>query len=297
MDILCFGSLNIDLVFDVDNFVQPKETITSNNLSYYAGGKGLNQAIAINKAGAAAFLAGSVGSDYSLLFNECDKNNLNIENVQKINGNTGMAIIQVDKYGENCIVLHDGANHMNSKLHIDHVFKKFKQGDYLVIQNEINNLDYIIETACKKEMVIFINPSPISDSLMKLPLEKCDFIILNEVEGYALTGEKSHRVIVERLASKYKNQIILTVGKDGVFYNNRNEVFRVQAMKVDVRDSTGAGDAFMGYFIAEISRNSPIDEALEIAVRAAGLAVTRVGASDSIPTIKEVKDFVSSHQR
>lgn len=294
MKICCFGSLNIDMVFSVNEFVRPKETIQSNGLSIYAGGKGLNQAIAIRKSGVEVFMAGSIGEDGQLLLDECDKSGLDRSMVRVLDSNTGTAVIQVSRTGENCIILYDGANKENDKCFIDEVLGKLETGDYLVLQNEINNLDYILDSAKQKGLIIFMNPSPVDESLLTLPLGKCDYLILNEVEGATLSGVNETSEMLDKLHEIYpQTSLILTLGEKGVMYRTHQESGMKPACRVEAVDTTGAGDAFTGYFIGMTSIGSEPGEAIDIAQKAAAISVTRKGASASIPYIDEVLESIS----
>lgn len=289
MKICCFGSLNIDMVFSVNEFVKPKETIQSRNLARFAGGKGLNQAVALRKSGAAVIMAGSIGSDGDFLLAECDRHGLDRSLVREIATPTGLAVIQVNGHGENCIILYDGANKKNDLPYIDEVLESLGRGDYIVLQNEISNLAYILKRASEKGVIIFLNPSPIDEELLKLPLDLCDYLILNEVEGEILSGEKESGDIMQSLMKKYPgSRIVLTLGEKGVSYGFGQEIKKIPAKKVTAVDTTGAGDAFTGYFIGMLSRGADLDEAMEAAVKAAAISVTKRGASDSIPYMEEV---------
>lgn len=289
MKICCFGSLNIDMVFNVDDFAKPKETIKSNGFQMFPGGKGLNQAIAIKKSGAEVFLAGSIGTDGQLLINQCDKHCLDRTNVRIIEGNSGLAVIQVNSQGENCIILSDGANKQNDIEFIDSVINKLKKNDIIILQNEINNLEYIINASKKNGIKICLNPSPVDESLFNLPIELCDIIILNEVEGKLLSGKESYDEIIVALAQKYQDSIIiLTLGGHGVYYTYNKKIYKKDSLKVEPLDTTGAGDAFTGYFIGMLSKGFIMEESIDIANKAAAISVTRRGASESIPYIDEV---------
>lgn len=294
MKVLCFGSLNVDMVFSVNEFVKPKETIHSNTLTYFAGGKGLNQAIALKKAQANVYIAGSIGRDGQLLIDTCRKNQLDLKYIRTIDSSSGMAVVQVDDKGENCIILHEGANAENSTAFMDCVLEDFQAGDMLVIQNEINNLDYLIDAAYQKKMKIVLNPSPVHEKLINIGLNKCSYLILNEVEGQALSGETQNELIVKKLHGKFDAQVILTVGKDGVYFNAGNEVIHVGAVSVGAIDTTGAGDTFTGFVIGEISKGKSVEDAVKLAVHAAALAVTKTGASDSIPEFSDVLAFMDN---
>jgi len=289
MKICCFGSLNLDMVFTVENFVKPKETIQSKNLSIFSGGKGLNQAIAINKTGADVVMAGSIGQDGKMLLDVCDKNGLDRSKVRVIESGTGMAVIQVNGQGENCIILYDGANKKNETVYIDQVLNSLEKGDFLVLQNEINDLDYLLHAAKSREIKIFLNPSPIDEALQKAPLHLCDFMILNEVEGEILSQEEDHEEIFKSLQKRFPDTvIILTVGENGVIYQDEGQLRHQEAFRVKAVDTTGAGDAFTGYFIGLQSKGYNMHDSIELAAKAAAISVTRKGASESIPSIDEV---------
>lgn len=292
MKICCFGSMNIDMVFAVEAFVKPKETIESKSMSLYAGGKGLNQAIALRKAGVEVAMAGSVGKDGGLLLGACDRNGIDRSLVREVSTSTGIAVIQVDRDGENSTILYDGANRKNDQPFIDQVLASLDRGDYLVLQNEIGNLEYLMRQARKKGMVIFFNPSPIDEQIRQLPLELCDYIVLNEVEGGVLTRETEPERMLGVLLEKYPNsKAILTLGARGVIYGYRDVVNTKPAIPVKAIDTTGAGDAFTGYLIAMLRKGADLEAAIGIAVKAAGISVTRPGSSDSIPYLAEVLKY------
>jgi len=152
MKILNFGSLNTDHVYKVKNFVTPGETIKSTQYIKKVGGKGLNQSIAIKRAGHDVFHAGAVGEDGQMLVDFLKKDNVNTDNVKLSEIPTGHAIIQVDEKGENCILLYGGANQNISESFADEVLQDFSQGDYIVLQNETNIVPCVIEKAYEKGM-------------------------------------------------------------------------------------------------------------------------------------------------
>lgn len=293
MKICCFGSLNIDMVFAVNDFVRPGETIQSKGLGLYAGGKGLNQAVAIRKSGVDVLMAGSVGPDGGLLLNECTKHGLDQSRVRSIQTTSGKAVIQVDRHGENCIILHGGANYENEPAFMDKVLESLEAGDYLVVQNEINDLAHLITAAKKRGLLTFLNPSPMDPELRGLPLEELHCLILNEGEGKALTDADQSEEIMRILKRKYPNtEIIMTMGSLGVLYSTQEGSRLLPAYRVEAKDTTGAGDAFTGYYIGLVSLGYDLEIALDLAQRAAAISVTRQGASQSIPNIQEVLAFV-----
>ena len=171
MKILTFGSCNIDYVYEVDHIVQPGETLVANKLSKFPGGKGLNQAIAIARAGAEVYFAGCIGEDDTMLCPILQQAGVDISKLLTVNGPTGHAIIQVDKNSENSIVIYRGANGLVTESYIDKVLEDFEEGDILLLQNEISNLLYLIKKAAEKRMKIILNPSPYEDVLNKIDLK------------------------------------------------------------------------------------------------------------------------------
>ena len=174
MKILNFGSLNIDKVYAVEEIVKGGETIDSISFSESVGGKGLNQSIAVAKAGGNIMHAGCVGKDGEILLQALKDNNVDTSLIKTVETASGQAIIQVDKHGQNCIILFHGANYEVDKAYIDGVMQDFAQGDILILQNEISNIDYIIEVAKAKQMKIYLNPSPINENLNKYNMQAID---------------------------------------------------------------------------------------------------------------------------
>lgn len=290
--ILNFGSLNLDNVYQVEKFVEPGETISSLNYNIFAGGKGLNQSIALAKAGVEVYHAGLIGKDGILLKDTCNKNNVNTEFIKITNNPTGHAVIQVDGHGENSIILYPGANFAMTKEFVDEVLDNFSRGDYIILQNEINLLDYIIDRAHSKGMVIILNPAPMNKRVFNYNLNYVNYLIVNETECFGLTGNKDIEKSLESLQSKFEDIVIIaTLGENGSVYKDKNKTLKVKAYKVDVVDTTAAGDTFIGYFIACLSKWESVETSLELATKASAITVSRAGASTTIPTIEEVMNF------
>lgn len=284
MKILNFGSLNIDHVYSVKQFVTPGETVKSDNYTKKVGGKGLNQSVAMARAGAKVYHAGAVGADGGFLKEFMNKDGVDATFVFDSDIPTGHAIIQVDETGENCILLYGGANQGITEEHADKVLSEFSEGDFVVLQNETNIVPYVIDKAHEKKMKIFFNPSPITENITSFPLEKIDCFILNEVEGEALTGEKDIEKIIYALKMTFPDaEFILTLGSKGAVYFDSNRYFSVPAEKVKAVDTTAAGDTFTGYFIAELVKGKSVEDAMKKATLAAAKAVTVLGAAESIP--------------
>ncbi|WP_010166625.1 ribokinase [Candidatus Epulonipiscium viviparus] len=287
--ILNFGSLNIDYVYSVDDFTKPGETINSTQLEIFCGGKGLNQSIALSRAGADVYHAGIIGAKGAMLLDALTAANVNVDLISQLNIPDGHAIIQLNKQGENCIVVHAGSNKCISNYKVEDVFQHFGLGDILVIQNEINNLAYIMQLAHQKKMKIVFNPSPIDDSICQLPLKYVDYLILNQLEAMKILSTEDDSNLLNRLSNMLPNaHIVLTLGAQGSKYKYQNTEYEQDIFAVDVVDTTAAGDTFLGYFVASIAREDSAQAALEIAAKAASIAITTKGAAQSIPTLDAI---------
>ena len=261
-------------------------------LEINCGGKGLNQSIALSKAGGDAYIAGAVSTSGEFLVAHCKANGVNVEHVVTSSVETGHAIIQVNEKGENCILLFGGANRQLQVSDIDKTFSHFGRGDVLILQNEINHLPYIMERAWEKGMRTVFNPSPFDESVRQYPLDKIDVLILNEIEGGQFTGKAIPQEMLNSLAVMYPYAlIVLTLGADGILLKNKNRQFEQKAFKVHATDTTGAGDTFTGYFVSLLSMGKPLEECLALAAKASAIAVMAKGASDSIPVMEDVLKF------
>lgn len=291
MNILCYGSLNIDCVYKVPHIVHPGETISSCEYSEFPGGKGANQAVAAARAGAAVFHAGKIGSDGVFLKDVLAAEGIDIANVaidQKIH--TGRAIIQVEAGGaENAIVLFPGANQAVSREDIDAALSGFGGNTMLILQNEISHVPYLIEKAKKTGLKVCFNPAPFNPAIREYPLQMLDIIVLNEIEAEGLSGESNPEKIMLEL-SKFlpETEIVLTLGAKGALYSYRGETLFAPAEKVKAVDTTAAGDTFIGYFIAGRTAGLSAEQSMKNACRAAAIAVTRPGAIPSIPFAAEL---------
>lgn len=289
MKILNFGSCNTDYVYSLDHIVSCGETEQSGSLKTFPGGKGLNQSIAIAKAGGRVFHAGCIGEDGKMLADVLEENGVDISNLKQVSGRGGHAVIQVGKDGENSIIIYPGSNAKITAEFIDSVLEKFDDGDFILLQNEINNVDLIIKKAYEKGMRIILNPSPCNDEIGSFDLEYVEYLILNEIEAKMLSSCSEAEASLEYLAKKYPQmKIVLTLGKNGSVLRCKEGTFFQAAFCVEAVDTTAAGDTFTGYFIAKIAENKDFAEALRLASAASAIAVSREGAAPSIPNIDEV---------
>ena len=287
--ILCYGSLNLDYVYQVPHFLQPGETLASTRRDVVCGGKGLNQAIAAARAGAQVFQAGKTGAEGQILRDTLVDSGVDVTLLAKSDGPGGHTFIQVDPSGQNCILLYGGSNQDIQRDEVDKVLDWFRPGDWLMLQNEINQLDYIMEGAAKRGLSIVLNPSPIDEKLMQLPLELVDLFVFNEIEGAALSGTQDEEEILNTLRKKWpRSRLLLTLGSRGFIYDDGRHRLRQGIYQAHAVDTTAAGDTFTGYFVAAIASGQPVERALDLASKAAAIAVTRPGAAPSIPTMDEV---------
>ena len=293
MKILSFASLNIDYVYKVPHVVMKGETISSRSLNIYPGGKGLNQSIALGKAGASVFHAGAIGEDGKFLVDCLNEAGVDTTFVKIIPGiQSGHAIIQNDDEGDNCILLHGGANQAITKEQVEETFAAFEEGDYLILQNEINELKYIVEKAHEKGMQIVLNPSPMNEIITELPLEYITYFLLNEIEAGQILGKEIEEPeeIIAALAEKFpKAKVVLTLGSDGSVFLDGEKVVKQGIYKVETVDTTAAGDTFTGYFFAGEAKGQEVEKSMDMAARASSIAVSRPGAGVSIPTLDEVE--------
>lgn len=294
MKILNFGSLNIDYVYRVDHFVRKGETISSRSLQVFSGGKGLNQSIALGRAGVPVFHAGCIGEDGRFLLEQLKDAGAEPRYVSVLpDMRTGNAIIQNDSSGDNCIILYGGANRAVGKQQIDLVLKDFSKGDWLLLQNETSCLNELIEAGHEKGMVIVLNPSPMDEVIRTVNLQHVHWFLLNEIEAAQLTGLPENQcgkeLLIQALQQEFpSSKILLTLGEEGSCCAADGQVLNQLAYPVKAVDTTAAGDTFTGYFLSEVLRGGSVKYALDIASQAAAIAVSRRGAAPSIPWRDEI---------
>ena len=293
MRVLNFGSLNLDYVYTVDHFVRPGETLSALSRETKAGGKGLNQSVALSRAGVPVFHAGCLGAGGEMLKKMLEENGADTEFLLPVSEAQGHTIIQVNREGENCILLYGGSNRCIPEDHIRRVIGRCDEGDWLLLQNEINGLPLILDLASARGMRVALNPSPFDPSVPAAGLEKLDWILVNEIEAEQLSGETEPEKVWEKLHSRYARlSLLLTLGKRGsVAWRVKDgavESHREKAVPVTAVDTTAAGDTYTGYFLAGLMNGLPLSACMRRASLAAAIAVTRFGAADSIPLAEEL---------
>ncbi|MBN1671217.1 MAG: ribokinase [Kiritimatiellae bacterium] len=291
MKILNYGSLNIDHVYTVPHIVRPGETLASETYEIFGGGKGANQSLAVGRAGGEIYHAGKIGPEGRWLLDLLTESGVHVEFVCVSDIRTGHAVIQVDARGENAIFLFPGSNKAIAREEIDETFAHFGAGDMLLLQNEINEIPYILGKARANGMRICLNPAPFSEAVAQFPLDAVSILVANEIEARGLTQQAgTPPEMLAQLAQRLPNaEIVLTLGAEGVLYGFRGETLRVPARKVKTVDTTAAGDTFVGYFLAACAAGRPVRACLETACRAAAVCVSRKGAMASIPYRADVE--------
>ena len=301
MKILNCGSLNIDRVLHVNAFVRPGETLAAESMVLLPGGKGLNQSLALARAGAEVIHYGAVGEDGIFLKDILSENSVQTSPVKvRTNHASGQAMIQVNKQGENAIVLYAGANHTLTCDEFSMALKLIQPGDYLLLQNEVNNVDKFIRMGHEYGLKIVFNPAPATPQIADYPLELTDILVVNEIEAAELAGVTAADKAPEILRRKYPDtSLLLTLGSRGSLWLDQDgTIIHAAACSCgQVVDTTAAGDTFIGYFLAAILRNQTVKAALTEASAASGWCVAHHGAAPSIPWRNEIEAFYNKTNR
>jgi ribokinase len=290
------GSLNIDKVYSVQHFAAEGETILSEQYNEYHGGKGLNQSIALARAGMQVFHAGAIGADGAGMEAMLRENGVNTDFIRHLDSPSGHALIQVTPQGKNCIIVHGGANSLVEAAHLDAALQVLSAGDIFLTQNETSCVAYAMKQAKKRSLTVVFNPSPITEALFGYPLELVDIFILNETEGKALSGKDDPAEILDAMHKKFPQaEIVLTIGEAGAMFINNDMNFSRAAFNVQAEDTTAAGDTFTGYFLAGLASGKDRMQAMDYAGAASAIAITKKGASSSIPSRNEVEEFLRNN--
>ena len=300
--ILVLGSSNIDLILKIPRFHHPGETIVGGNLVTAFGGKGANQAIASKRLGGKVILITKLGNDhYGQSYSRyLIKNGLDQKWVLKDKKlPTGLALIELDPKGENRIIVSPGANGSLSEKDLKRLGSFWREIRVFVTQLEIpiTTVQMGLKMAKEQGALTLLNPSPpirLSSDILSL----VDFLVPNEWEAQYLTGSKMERnqdiqKMADRLLAMGAKNVVITLGSKGLFSKNENVAIWMKAFKVNVVDTTAAGDAFMGALACGLAENKPIREILKFANGAGALATTRLGAQPSLPSKKDLKTFLS----
>lgn len=283
------GSINVDHIYRVPHFPAPGETLLSSSYAKGLGGKGANQSIAIARAGGQVVHIGAIGNDALWARDLLQKAGVNVSGVAVLESATGHAIINVDSSGENCIVLFDGANVLVSEGQISAALAEAKAGDWFLLQNEVNNGPFAAKLARAKGLKVAYVAAPFDAGKVQDMLPFVDLLSVNEGEAAQVCealGVSEDEIPVEKL--------LITRGGEGITYRDGANRYSQSVFEVEPVDTTGAGDTFMGYFLAQLDGGKAPQEALRMAAAAAALKVTKKGTAEAIPLLEDVVGFIRS---
>ncbi|MCB5161279.1 ribokinase [Marinomonas algarum] len=296
MTIYNVGSINLDHVYQLDHFVRPGETMASDSYQCLLGGKGANQSVALAKAGAEVKHVGAIHPSNQAVLDQLQALGVDTSLVAFSDVATGHAIIQLTKQAENSIILYQGANHQLTELQVDEVLSQAQSGDWVLLQNETNLIEYTMRKAQSLGVKVAFNPAPMDATLTQKVLGLVDLLIVNEVEAMDLIGTTDIETTLAEFPKKYPDlAVIMTLGKAGVYYFYGEEVVSVKAFSVDAVDTTGAGDTFIGFCLSALMKGEDMTQAMTRACAASAICVTRLGAASAIPTQHEVTEFLANN--
>lgn len=290
MGVLSIGSMNLDYVYQVPHLVQPGETLAASSMATNPGGKGLNQSLALAKAGAKVRHAGCIGAAGVVLRDLLAQHGVDISLVQLVDEPQGSAVIQVDETtGQNSIVIFGGSNRALTESRVAELLDAASADDVVVLQNEISALESILAGCAERGLPVILNPAPYSNDLAEMDLSAVTWLIVNEVEMAQLTGTSDPDVAWGVVRRRWpRASLVVTLGEQGSICFAGTERIVQPAFAVDAVDTTAAGDTFIGYFVAGLQEGIPLSRCLERASLASAIAVTRSGAAPSIPAKDEI---------
>ena len=286
MTIYNLGSINADIFYRVPHLPMAGETISAMSIDRGLGGKGANMSVAAARAAGRIVHIGSVGDDGVWAKDRLTEFGVDTRHIH-VGGTTGHAIINVDDAGENAIVLLGGANQEITTDMVGAALSGANVGDVLLMQNETNAQVEAAQMAHKLGLKVAYAAAPFHIDAVKGVLPYLDYLFVNEVEAAQLTEAMGQDVSHLGI-----DNVIVTLGSDGcVWYgSNMTEGQKFAARPVEAVDTTGAGDTFTGYVLAALDRGLSMEQAIELATKAAALMVTRHGTSDVIPDLKDIQD-------
>ena len=302
--ILVIGSMNMDLVVETERYPEEGETLIGGKFEQIPGGKGANQALAAAKLGDQVEFIGACGDDSFApkLKSSLKAGGAEIDNIFEIKDvSTGVAVITVDKKGNNRIIVSPGANYELDSEKIEKIKDKIAEAEIILLQLEIpvDTIEKIVEIASKNKTKIILDPAP----AQKLPadiLTRVDYLLPNEGELDLLLAEAENKSRLEKIEALLKmgvKNIIVTEGEKGINYYSQNKELHLETLKVKAVDTTAAGDVFAGAFAASLIAENNLKKALEFAVQAAAYSVTKRGAQSSIPDKKELNEFLAERSK
>ena len=295
--ITVIGSLNYDVILKIPRLPFKGETLTANGATFRAGGKGANQAVQAAKLKTPTYMVGCVGTDASadFLVNTAKEYGVNVDYIRKVPGSSGMGVINAVEDGSVYACIVRGANFEVTKEDVDNAMPILKESGVCILQNEIpvEIIAYAIDKAKEAGCTVVLNAAP----AIELPegcLSKVDILVVNEVEAEFYCHEKIDSVEkakteIKKMAEKYNNNVIFTLGKDGAVAYENGTIEFIPAMKVDAIETTGAGDSYIGAVSHSIIEGKSLIEACKFATKCSAITVCRMGAQPSMPTLEDVE--------
>ncbi|MEP2532646.1 ribokinase [Shimia sp.] len=286
MTVVNIGSINRDFVFRVSHFPTAGETIEVQDFHSGLGGKGLNQSVAIARAGGSVIHVGAVGFGDEALLDQIETLGVETKAIsESTTRSTGQANVYINSDGDNAIVINAGANADIPEMPLSQVLEQSGTGDWLLFQNEVKLPAQTISQAKACGLKIAYCAAPFDAEAVVPLLEHIDLLSVNEIELAQLEDSCSEALVEPQF------DLLITLGERGAEFRSGGVSEKVAAYRVKPIDTTGAGDTFLGYFLANYTDGTAVATCLEIASRAAALQVTRLGAANVIPTVAEVDGF------
>ena len=297
--ICVIGSLNMDLVVNVDTMPKPGQTIIGSNFKEVPGGKGANQAVAMARLNGNVSMIGKVGEDGfgQTLINSLKNDKVDTTYIQTTKGATGVALITVDKNAQNSIVVSPGANFEVKEEDIDSNIEAIKNSDIVVLQLEtpLNTIKYALNKAKELNKYTILNPAPavkLDDEIIK----NVDLLTPNETEleiisGVSIETEEDIQKAAQIMIEKGVKELIVTLGSKGSLYINKEKSMFKKAYKVEAVDTTAAGDSYTGALAVALSQDKKMEDAMDFASKVGALSVLKEGAQSSLPTLDDVENF------
>lgn len=298
-NICVIGSLNMDLVVNVDTMPKPGQTIIGSNFKEVPGGKGANQAVAMARLNGNVTMIGKVGEDGfgQTLINSLKNDKVDTTYIQTAKGATGVALITVDKNAQNSIVVSPGANFEVKEDDIDNNIEAIKNSDIVVLQLEtpLDTIKYALNKAKELNKYTILNPAPavkLDDEIIK----NIDLLTPNETEleiisGVSIETEEDIQKASQIMIEKGVKELIVTLGSKGSLYINKEKSMFKKAYKVEAVDTTAAGDSYTGALAVALSQYKGMEEAMDFASKVGALSVLKEGAQSSLPTLEDVENF------
>ena len=284
MTVFNLGSINLDYFYQLPHLPKPGETLGALSFSQGLGGKGANQSVALARGGAQTYHIGQIHKDDEAHIALMAGAGVDLSHITRADIPTGHAIVMIDEAsGENQILLMAGANHALGEAQINHVLAEAKVGDWALTQNETNCGEAFLKAAHKKGLQICYSAAPFVKEDVLALIDIVDLLVVNE-------GEAAEIELALGKAPKAWGlpHLVVTKGAEGAYYWGNDGAFFQPSEKVKAVDTTGAGDTYLGFLLAQISNGATIKDAMQIASKAAAIQVTRFGTADAIPTLAEL---------